>query len=92
MGQRGQWRDIGLDTKKGAKPGPFKYRVEVETEKDKWTTVIDRTGSDEDLLVDYRECPPTTGTRARLAITGWPQGITPGVAELTVFGETLKAP
>ncbi len=86
------WRDIGLNTKKGAKPGPFKYCVEVETEKDKWTTVIDRTGSDEDLLVDYRECKPTTGTRARLVITGWPQGITPGVAEFTVFGETLKAP
>ena len=31
---------------------------------------------------------PTIGTRARLVVTGWPKGITPGVAEFTVFGNT----
>jgi hypothetical protein len=30
-----------------------------------------------------------TGTRARLVILGWPKGITPGVAEFTVFGKTI---
>jgi hypothetical protein len=38
------------------------------------------------LIVDYRECQPTTGTRARLVINGRPQGITPGAAEFSVFG------
>ena len=83
------WRDIGLNTKKGVAPGPFRYRVELETEPGKWTTILDRSASTDDFLVDYRECPPTVGTKARLIITGWPQGITPGVAEFTVFGTTV---
>ena len=83
------WRDIGLDTKNGVLPGPFRYRVELETARDQWTTIIDRSQSAEDLLIDYRECKPTTGTRARLVIIGWPKGITPGVAEFTVFGKTV---
>lgn len=91
-GARVIWRDIGLNTNKGVAAGPFKYRVEVETAKDQWTTVVDRTNNTDDLLVDYHECKPTDGTRARLVITGWPKGITPGVAEFTVFGETIKTP
>jgi hypothetical protein len=85
------WRDIGLDTNRGVLPGPFRYRVELETAKDQWTTILDRGESTEDFLVDYRECRPTTGTRARLIILGWPKGITPGVAEFTVFGKTVPA-
>jgi hypothetical protein len=85
------WRDIGLDTKHDVKPGPFRYRVELETAKDQWTTILDRSESTEDLLIDYRECKPTTGTRARLVILGSPKGITPGVAEFTVFGKTVVA-
>jgi hypothetical protein len=83
------WRDIGLDTKRGVKPGPFRYRVEIETAKDQWTTILDRSDSTEDLLIDYRECKIATGTRVRLALLGWPKGITPGVAEFTVFGKTV---
>jgi GH35 family endo-1,4-beta-xylanase len=84
------WRDVGLDTKAGANPGPFRYRVEVRTGSDTWATVIDRTGSTDDLLMDYRECPPTPGTAARLVVVGAPPGITPGVAEFTVFGEVRE--
>ncbi|HYV36603.1 MAG TPA: family 43 glycosylhydrolase [Gemmataceae bacterium] len=84
------WRDVGLNTKKGANPGAFRYKVEVQTAADKWTTVIDRSQSKEDLLIDYRECTPTPGTAARLVIVGAPPGITPGVAEFTVFGEVRK--
>ncbi|MEO2091311.1 MAG: endo-1,4-beta-xylanase, partial [Gemmataceae bacterium] len=81
------WRDAGLNTKEGAKPGAFRYRVEVQTAADKWTTVIDRSQSADDLLIDYRECPATPGTAARLVVVGAPPGITPGVAEFTMFGE-----
>jgi len=83
------WRDIGLNTKKGVLPGPFRYRVEAEIEPGKWTTILDRGDSAADLLVDYRECAPVSAKRARLVITGCPQGITPGVAGFTLFGETL---
>ena len=84
------WRDVGLNTKQGAEPGAFRYKVEVQTAANTWTTVIDRSESKEDLLIDYRECPATPGTAARLVIVGAPPGITPGVAEFTVFGEVRK--
>ncbi len=82
------WRDIGLDSNRGVVPGPYRYRVDLETSRDVWATVVDRTASAEDLLIDYREVAPTLARRARLVITGWPKGITPGVAEFTVFGAT----
>lgn len=85
------WRDVGMNTKAGANPGPFRYRVELETAKDQWTTILDRSQNTEDLLIDYREVQPATGSRVRLTILGWPQGITPGVAEFTAFGNTLIA-
>ena len=69
-------------------PGPYRYRVELQTAAGAWQAVLDRTASAEDLLVDYREIEPTVASRARLVITGWPKGITPGVAEFTVFGNT----
>jgi hypothetical protein len=84
------WRDVGLDTKKGAKAGAFRYKVEVRTAADTWATVIDRSRSADDLLIDYRECPATPGTAARLVVVGAPPGITPGVAEFTVFGEVRR--
>jgi hypothetical protein len=84
------WRDVGLNTKQGANAGAFRYRVEVRTAANAWTTVIDRSQSTEDLLIDYRESPATPGTAARLVIVGAPAGITPGVAEFTVFGEVRR--
>lgn len=84
------WRDIGLNTKEGVMPGPFRYRVEAQSGPDRWITVLDRSQSNDDLLVDYRECPATTATAVRLVIVGAPKGITPGVADFTVFGEVIR--
>ena len=84
------WRDVGLDTAKGVVAGPFRYKVEAETSPNTWTTLVDRSTSTEDLLIDYRECPPTRATAVRLVILGSPQRITPGVAELTAFGEVVR--
>jgi hypothetical protein len=83
------WRDEGLDTERGAKPGAVRYRVELETGKDQWATILDRSQSEDDFLIDYRQCSPTTGSRARLVILSWPEGLKPAVAEFTVFGKTL---
>jgi hypothetical protein len=85
------WRDVGLDTPKGIVPGPIRYRIEAETARDVWTTIIDRSASGEDLLIDYRECVPTSATRARVVIVSVPEGITPAVAEFTVFGITERS-
>jgi xylan 1,4-beta-xylosidase len=83
------WRDVEMDTQRGILPGPIRYRVELETEKGKWTTVLDRSKSTDDLLIDYRECSPTAGTRARLVILEWPRGIVPAVCEFTAFGQNI---
>jgi hypothetical protein len=80
------WRDVGLDTTSGKKPGPFRYRIEAETAPGTWTTIIDRSENAADLLIDYRECAPVSAGRARLVILGHPPGIEPGVAEFTLFG------
>lgn len=84
------WRDIGLNTRQGAVPGPYRYKVEVETAPNTWVAVIDRSDNTEDLLIGYRECAPTKATAARLVILGAPPGITPGVAEFTLFGNAVK--
>lgn len=84
------WRDVGLDTTSGKNPGPFRYRIEAETAPGVWTTIIDRSESTEDFLVDTRECAPTSATRARLLILGHPPGIQPAVAEFTLFGLTER--
>jgi len=85
------WRDIGLDTSKGIVAGPFRYKVEAQTSPGTWTALVDRTGSHEDYLIDYRECPPTRASAVRLVILGSPPGITPGVAEFTAFGEVVRS-
>ena len=69
---------------------PFRYRVELQTAPNTWTTVIDRSDNKEDLLIDYRQCSPTKATATRLVIVGAPSGITPGVAEFTVFGDVAR--
>jgi len=84
------WHDVGLDTTQGRNPGPFRYRIDAETEPGVWTTIVDRSASTEDFLIDYRECSPTTATRARLVVLGHPPGIQPAVAEFTVFGVTPR--
>lgn len=84
------WRDVGLDPKKGVKPGPFRYRVEIESAPGQWTCLLDRANNTRDLLIDYHETPAQSGARARLVILGSPKGITPGVVEFTLFGKTHK--
>jgi hypothetical protein len=85
------WHDVGLNTSKGVTPGPYRYRVEAQVSPDTWKTILDRTASTEDMVIDYRECPATTASQVRLVITGWPKGLAPGVAEFTVFGETVDS-
>jgi hypothetical protein len=84
------WHDVGMDTTNGIRPGPFRYRIEAETAPAVWSTIIDRSQSTEDFLIDYRECVPTSAIRARLVVLSHPPGIQPAVAELTVFGVTER--
>ena len=80
------WRDCGLDTERGVKKGPFRYRVEAFAGGE-WKTLVDASKNARDLLVDYRETEPVKATSARLVVLGAPQGITPGVVDFSPFGE-----
>ncbi|MHB0938176.1 MAG: family 43 glycosylhydrolase [Armatimonadota bacterium] len=81
------WAEPGLDYDNGAVPGPFKYRVEIkEKDEDAWQVVVDKTGNQTDLLIDYTAFPAREACSARLVITGWPRGIRPGVVDFQLFG------
>ncbi len=82
------WAEPQLDYELGRIPGPFQFHVEVQaTDGGPWTCALDCTDNREDLLIDYRVLPvPLPARRIRLTITGWPQGMTPALLELTAFG------
>ncbi len=87
------WAEPGLEYDAGALPGPFRYRVEVKRrQEDDWQTVVDRTESTEDFLIDYRPFPAVTAAYARLVITGYPEGIRPGVVDFQLFGTGFYPP
>ncbi len=80
----------GLDYDHGVIPGAVRYVLEsataAEREKAEWSIVLDRSTSDEDRLIDYRQLPSTLACRLRLRLLGWPKGMSTGVSQLTVFG------
>ena len=80
------WRDGGLDTERGVKRGPFRYRIEALVDGE-WKMVVDASKNTRDLLVDYRETEPIKATSVRLVVLGGPQGITPSVVDFSPFGE-----
>lgn len=86
------WKDVGLDYEAGAVPGPFRWRLRVRDGEvgAEWRTVLDASGNEIDLLIDYRELPaPAAATRVRLEVAGWPRGIRPGLIDFAVFGTAL---
>lgn len=82
------WRDVGLDYDRGVLPGPFQYALEACDEGEEWVTLVDAGKNTTDLLIDYRTFAPVVKSRVRLRILGWPEGIAPGLINLTVFGRT----
>ncbi len=80
------WKEIGLDYAKGVVPGPMRYLIEGRW-RGEWFTLLDRRNSEEELNVDYRTFPPRVCDRIRITVTGWPEGMTPGIIDFTVFGK-----
>ncbi len=80
------WRDVGLDYASGAIPAPYRYILEGRTPAGEWITLLDRRDSEEEYNIDYRTFETTLCSAVRLTVTGWGQGLTPGVIDLAVFG------
>ena len=80
------WRDGGLDTERGVKRGPFRYRIEAQDKEGAWQNLVDAAANSRDLLVDYRETPAAKTRCIRLSVLGAPKGITPQVVDFALFG------
>ncbi len=76
--------------------GAFQYRIEIlngDPYKDEWVTLIDRTANTEDFIFFYDVAEkPLLCQAARLVITGWPEGLRPGVIDFTLFGMSSAKP
>ena len=81
------WHETGMDYDKGILPGPVKYKIELSSDGENWSTVLDCSDNDVDLSVDYRTFPSARGELARLTILSAPAGIRPGVISFSVFGK-----
>lgn len=87
------WKDIGLHFGKGIIPGPYRYVVEgCNNPKGLWITLVDASTNDIDLVVDYRTFETTQCRLVRIRILGAPEGVTPGLMNFTVFGESTAKP
>jgi hypothetical protein len=82
------WRDIGMDCPAGIRPGAFQYVVEYATAeaREDWKMLVDASKNETDYCCDYRQFDTVLATRVRLRILGAPEGITPGLVSITVFG------
>ncbi len=86
------WAEPGMNYR-NAPPGPMKYRLEGRDSKQgDWFTLLDRTESQDDLLVDYRTFSPRKAREIRLVVTGRPDGVGVGVCDLSVFGLSGPVP
>ena len=66
--------------------GAYRYRVECR-DGGAWRPLVDASESGKDLLVDYRETRRVLADALRVVVLGAPEGVTPGIAEFTVFAE-----
>lgn len=82
------WKDVGLDFKAGVMPGPYQYVIEAALKDGPWEKIVDASGNQVDLTVDYRTFAEVRADKVRIRILGAPKGLTPGVINFTVFGES----
>ncbi|MEI6168591.1 MAG: family 43 glycosylhydrolase [bacterium] len=81
------WVEPGLDYEHGVLPGPFQYKVLIQSSLDgAWVLLLDRTGNKDDLLIDYQELAPTEVRAVKLCMVGWPPGMGLGVIDFQLFG------
>ena len=85
------WKDVGMDLEAGVLPGPYRYIVEYTKDfsSEEWITLVDASQNETDLAVDYRTFDTVRAKAVRIRILDAPEGITPGLLNFTVFGESV---
>ncbi|MBO5069759.1 MAG: family 43 glycosylhydrolase [Roseburia sp.] len=85
MAARIFWKENGLDYDNGILPGAMQYYVEGYNGA-QWELLLDCRDASEDFNIDYKTFSSKKCTKVRLTLTGWPEGIHPGVIDFAVFG------
>lgn len=80
------WKENGLNYDKGILPGSMQYYVEGYTGEE-WELLLDCRSASEDFNIDYKTFAAKKCKKVRLILTGWPEGIHPGVIDFAVFGK-----
>lgn len=80
-----------MDLEAGVLPGPYRYIVEYTKDfsPEEWITLVDASQNETDLAVDYRTFDTVRAKAVRIRILDAPEGITPGLLNFTVFGESV---
>ena len=73
-----------------AQPSPeiYQYRLEVSTDGNTYTTVLDQTKNAISRNTIFDEFAPVKCRFVRLTITNWPKATPLGIIEFTVFGKS----
>jgi len=73
-----------------AQPSPeiYQYRLEVSTDGNTYTTVLDQTKNAISRNTIFDEFAPVKCRFVRLSITNWPKTTPLGIIEFTVFGKS----
>lgn len=85
------WKEPFLDYAAGVNPGAVQYRIDGSCEGEYsaatgWDTLIDGSGNDVDLLIDFRAFPAVRARFVKLTVLGLPLVIEAGLIDFTVFG------
>lgn len=64
----------------------YQYQIEVSTDGNTFTTVLDESTNDVVRNTIFEEIPPTKCRFVRLTMINWPRATPLGIIELTVFG------
>ena len=65
----------------------YQYKIEVSTDGNAYTTVLDQSTNAVVRNTIFEEIPPTKCRFVRLTMTNWPRTTPLGIIEFTVFGK-----
>jgi len=65
----------------------YQYKIEVSTDGNSYTTVLDQSTNAITRNTIFEEIPPTKCRFVRLTMINWPRATPLGIIEFTVFGK-----
>lgn len=82
------WNEVGLSVKNNVMGGTIRYRLDVMNESGDYVSVFEREDDGGFSPVEYIRLDPVFAKAARLCIISSPPGITPGIYNISLFGNT----